>query len=221
MKIIDLTHNIENGMQIYPGDPEIRISEGLIHESDYCHVDVLQLNSHTGTHIDAPYHFLPEGKKITDFAADKFTGKGITLDLRGKGENEAITVDDIEKALEKSGGKADAGLSENCIVVLATGWYEYFGTDKYLRHPYISREAAEYLVEKGVSIVAVDFLNVDSTIDEEWNAHPVLLGNDTLIVENLNNTGELDFGKEYTFSFQPLKITGSDGSPIRAIAIEE
>ena len=108
MKIIDLTHNIENGMQIYPGDPEIRISEGLIHESDYCHVDVLQLNSHTGTHIDAPYHFLPEGKKITDFAADKFTGKGITLDLRGKGENEAITVDDIEKALEKSGGKADA-----------------------------------------------------------------------------------------------------------------
>ncbi len=58
MEIIDLTHTIHNEIQIYPGDPVPSISRGLTHEKDHCHVDILTLGSHTGTHIDAPYHFL-------------------------------------------------------------------------------------------------------------------------------------------------------------------
>ena len=91
----------------------------------------------------------------------------------------------------------------------------------YLKHPYLSKDAAEYLVKQGVSIVAVDFLNVDQTFGKAWDAHTVLLRNETLIVENLNNTLLLDFDKSYLFSFLPLKILGTDGSPVRAVAIEE
>ena len=209
IKTIDLTHNIANGMMIYPGDPQICISEGLTHEKDYCHVDQLHLNSHTGTHIDAPLHFIADSKTITDYPTDKFINEGIAIDLRHKTDGEAITVDDLAPA------HIEAGMS----VVLATGWYQYFNTERYLNHPYISKEADQYLVDKKVSIVAVDFLNVDQTLVEAWDAHPILLGNDTLIVENINNSLELAFDRTYILSFLPLKVVGTDGSPVRAVAM--
>lgn len=211
MNIIDLTHDIKNGMMIYPGDPEIAITEGLTHERDYCHVDQLHLNTHVGTHIDAPLHFLSGGKPISAFSVDFFVRSGVAIDLRHKKAGETITVEDLRSS----------HLEQGCAAVLVTGWYRFFGSEEYLKHPYLSKEAAEFLVEQGVSIVAVDFLNVDQTFGDAWNAHQVLLGRETLIVENLNNTLVLDFDKSYLFSFLPLKILGTDGSPIRAVAIEE
>lgn len=210
MTIIDLTHEIKNGMMLYPGDPEIAIREGLTHQRDYCHVDRLHLNSHTGTHIDAPFHFLPEGKPISAFPAERFLCRGVAVDLRHKKAHEVITAEDLRAA----------PLEPGCAAVLVTGWYRTFGTEAYFRHPYLARSAAEHLVARGVSIVAVDVLNVDRTFGEDWSAHQVLLGSETLIVENLTNTLALDFGKPYLFSFLPLKIRGTDGSPIRAVAME-
>ncbi len=210
MNILDLSHYIYDGMMVYPGDPEVSVSEGLVHSRDYCHVDRLHLNSHTGTHIDAPFHFLADGKTITDYEASRFVMKGRALDMRDKGEDEPISVRELSAFDIRPGTAA----------VMVTGWYKYFGTERYLHHPCLSKEGAQYLVDKGVSLVAVDFLNVDSTSKEEWDAHPILLGNDVLIVENLANTAELDFEKEYLFSFLPLKVRGTDGSPIRAVAIE-
>jgi len=211
MKIIDLTHDIKNGMMIYPGDPEIAITEGLTHERDYCHVDQLHLNSHVGTHIDAPFHFLSDGKAISAFPVDFFVRPGVAIDLRHKKAGETIKAEDLSSSL----------LEQGCAVVLVTGWYHFFGSESYLKHPYLSKDAAEFLVEQGVSIVAVDFLNVDQTCGDAWDAHQVLLGRETLIVENLNNTISLEFGKPYLFSFLPLKVMGTDGSPIRAVAIDE
>ena len=212
MNMIDLTHEIKTGMMSYPGDPDISLTEAMVHETDYCHVDYLQCGSHTGTHIDAPYHFLPDGKRITDFPVSKFVGEGIIADLRAKRAGEAITVDDLEPCEES--------LKKGDYLLLQTGWYQKFGTDDYLDHPYISKEAAEWIVAHGISIVAVDFLNVDSTLHEQWDAHPVFLSNDVLIVENINNSLALDADKRYNFSFVPLKLQGSDGSPIRAFAVE-
>lgn len=211
MNIIDLTHDMKSGMMVYPGDPEVSVAEGLTHERDYCHVDRLLLNSHAGTHIDAPFHFMAEGKPISAYPADFFLRRGIAIDLRHKQAGESITAEDLRLA----------SLEPGCAVALVTGWYRFFGTEDYLKHPYLSKDTAEYLVEQGVSIVAVDFLNVDQTNGDVWDAHHVLLGNDTLIVENLNNTFALDFEKSYLFSFLPLKILGTDGSPIRAVAIED
>lgn len=212
MKTIDLTHPIRTGMMAYPGDPGIVLEEALTHETDFCHVDHLDFGSHTGTHIDAPYHFLPEGKRITDFPVSKFIGSGIAIDMRHKKAGEPITPEDLEPSL----GQIESG----DFVVIQTGWYRTFGTEAYLDHPYISRAAAELLVQQGVSIVAVDFLNVDPTLWEQWDAHPALLSNDVLIVENINNSLELEPGKRYAFFFAPIRLQDSDGAPIRAVAIE-
>ena len=212
MNIIDLTHEIHSGMMTYPGDPDIVLEEAATHDVDGCHVDHLDCGSHTGTHIDAPYHFLADGKRITDYPVSRFIAEGVVWDLKHKGPGDIITAEDVMPLQEK--------VQEGDFLVLQTGWSEKFGTDAYLDHPFLSGETAQLLVDLGVSIVAVDFLNVDSTLHEQWDAHPVLLGNEVLIVENLANTLALDASQRYRFCFIPLKLGGSDGSPIRAFAVE-
>ena len=212
MNIIDLTHEIHTGMMAYPGDPEISLEEACAHETDGCHVDYLMCGSHAGTHIDAPYHFLPEGKRITDYPVSRFLGEGAVLDLRYKKAGEAITAEDVKPLRGK--------IREGDFLVARTGWCEKYGTEDYYDHPYFSRDAAELLVELGIRIVAVDFLNVDPTLREQWDTHPVFLGSGVLIVENLNNTAALDADRRYCFCFAPMKLQGSDGGPVRAFAVE-
>ena len=114
LNIIDLTHPIHTGMMAYPGDPEISLEEAMTHEADYCHVDYLQCGSHAGTHIDAPYHFLPERKRITDYPVSRFIGEGVVLDLRYKNAGEAITKDDL-MPLQEAVRKGD-------FLVVKMGW---------------------------------------------------------------------------------------------------
>ena len=212
MNIIDLTHEIHTGMMAYPGDPEISLEETATHEADGCHVDYFMGGSHTGTHIDAPYHFIPDGKRITDYPVSRFIGEGIVCDLRHKNAGEAIEASDLEPALKM--------VSRGDFLLLQTGWCEKYGTDAYLNHPYLTGEAAQAIVDLGVSIIAVDFLNVDPTLWEQWDTHPIFLSNEVLIVENIDNSLELDADRRYCLCFIPMKLGGSDGAPVRAFAID-
>jgi arylformamidase len=228
MEIIDLSHTIHDEIQIYPGDPLPSIKSGLTHEKDYCHVDVLTLGSHTGTHIDAPYHFLKAGKKIDELPARRFVGRGVLVDVSAKSDRELIEAGDIEP-YENEIAKGD-------FVILKTGRDKFFGTSKYYLHPYLSAEGAQFLLKMGVSLVGTDALNVDPTYhdsrdcdpsaialpDEEeygYPVHDILLGNDILIVENLCNLDQIKPVKGM-YSFLPLKLKGSDGSPIRAVFMD-
>ena len=227
MKIIDLSHTIHDDIQIYPGDPLPSIRRGLTHEKDYCHVDVLTLGSHTGTHIDAPYHFLKKGKKIDEFPVQRFVGDGVQIDLTAKSDRDLIEPGDIEPY--------ESEIAEGDFVVLRTGRDKYFGTPRYYLHPYLSAEGARLLVKMGISLVGIDAMNVDPTYfgsiesdssakdvpDEEeygYPVHDILLGNDILIVENLCNLDKIKTVKG-VYSFLPLKLKDSDGSPIRAVYI--
>jgi len=208
-RVIDLSHKIQEGMQIYPGDPAPSIGRGLVHESDYCHVDRLNLGSHTGTHIDAPYHFLADGARIDEYEADRFVGKGVIVDATRKKAGESITSDDLVSSAQK--------IEQGDFVLFRTGWDRYFGTEMYLDHPYLSADLAETLVSMGAALVGVDFLNVDPTRQEIFPVHEILLSKDIFIVENLVNLGDVADDTAW-FSFLPLKVS-SDGSPVRAIAV--
>jgi kynurenine formamidase len=225
MEVIDLTHTIHDDIQIYPGDPIPSISRGLTHEKDYCHVDLLKLGSHTGTHVDAPYHFLKDGQRIDEIPVQRFIGNGIQIDVSGKSERELIDSADLKSYA--------SGIIKGDFVILKTGWDRYFGTPKYYRHPYLSADGAMLLVEMGVSLVGVDALNVDPTYHASKNSdqaakdlpeeesygypvHDLLLSNDILIVENLCNLDKINAVKGI-YSFLPLKLKDSDGSPIRAV----
>lgn len=225
MEVIDLTHTIHDDIQIYPGDPKPSINRGLTHEKDYCHVDLLKLGSHTGTHIDAPYHFLKNGQRIDEIPVQRFIGSGVLIDVSGKSERGLIDSADLESSASE--------IKNGDFVILKTGWDRYFGTPKYYRHPYLSADGAMLLIEMGVSLVATDAPNVDPTYyaseesdpaaidppDEASYGYPVhdlLLGNNILIVENLCNLDKINAVKGI-YSFLPLKLKDSDGSPIRAV----
>jgi kynurenine formamidase len=188
-------------------------------------VDVLTLGSHTGTHIDAPYHFIKDGKKIDELPVQRFVGDGVLVDVSAKSDRELIEPGDVEPYENE--------IAEGDFVILKTGRDKYFGTSKYYFHPYLSPEGARLLLKMGVSLVGIDAMNVDPTYhdsrdsdpsaialpDEEtygYPVHDILLGNDILIVENLCNLDKIKPVKG-VYSFLPLKLKDSDGSPIRAV----
>ena len=162
MEVIDLTHTIHDEIQIYPGDPLPSIRRGLTHEKDYCHVDLLKLGSHTGTHIDAPYHFLKGGQRIDEIPVQRFIGSGILIDVSGKSERGLIDSSDLKSSASE--------IKNEDFVILKTGWDQYFGTPQYYRHPYLSPEGAQLLLKMGVSLVGIDAMNIDPTYYNSKNS---------------------------------------------------
>ncbi|NRQ39915.1 cyclase family protein, partial [Nonomuraea sp. NN258] len=108
------------------------------------------------------------------------------------------------------------------IVLVATGWDGYWGTEEYPRHPYLTEEAARLLVERGVRTVGIDALSVDPTPAEDFPAHRVLCGAHAVIAENLRGLDRLldaqQAGRRVEVSLLPIKLAGADGAPVRAVA---
>jgi len=178
----------------------------------------LSLGTHTGTHIDAPSHFIPSGKPIGEIPLSELVSRHaviVNLSKKGLGSRQKITW---EEDLEPYGEK----MSGDKVLVIYTGWSDRFwGTQEYFDHPYLTQEAAEKVVEKGVRVLAVDTASPDG--DDGFGVHETVLGMGGVIVENLANVNEiLDGDSEWMVSFVPLYLGGEeDGSPIRAFAWKE
>jgi arylformamidase len=205
---IDLSQPLENGMTYFPGDPEPNFMPA--NATPPWQVTQLNIGTHLGTHIDAASHFIPGGRAISEYPPERFLLPGIVVPLLGRNDDQPIDPGDFANYL--------AALPTGGALLIHVGWDQYWKTERYLRHPYLTREAAQLLVDKGVSIVGIDALNPDSTVQGTNHAHAVFLGNDVLIVENLTRLHQLLSGVVYQFSFLPLALSGLDGSPIRAIA---
>src|SRR6266516_2904759 len=208
MEYIDLSHSIENGMSYFPGDPEPRILPANV--APPWRVTQLNICTHTGTHIDAASHFVPNGKTIDQYSLERFLLPGIVVPVLERNDDEPINAGAFNEYF--------AVLPAHGAVLIHTGWDRYWKTGRYLRHPYLLQEAVQLLVDAGVNIVGIDALNVDSTVQGTDDAHATLLRDDVLIVENLTRLHQLLPGVVYQFSFLPLALSELDGSPIRATA---
>jgi arylformamidase len=208
MRYFDLSHSMKNGMPVFPGDPELRFVPANI-ELPW-HVTQLSMSTHTGTHMDAAAHFIPQGKAIDQYPLERFLVSGIVVPILGYSGDEPLGVDAFAGYLSM--------LPARGAVLIQTGWDHYWHSGRYMCHPYLSHGAAQLLIDSGASIIGIDAPNVDSTVQETDHAHAILLGNDALIVENLTRLDQLTPGKLYHFSFLPLPLAGLDGSPIRAVA---
>jgi kynurenine formamidase len=208
--IHDLTHRLVMGMPVFPGDPQVRIEPWA--EAAPWRVSALRLGSHSGTHVDAPRHYLVDGRGIGDYPPERFIGPGLVLDATGRAENEPLGTE----ILEAHRGAIRAG----SFVVLRTAWDGSWGQERYFRHPYVGDELATALVGLRAGLVAIDALNVDSTADGGSAAHERLLAADVLIVENLRGLDALEAGRPYVFAFVPLALGDLDGAPVRALAWE-
>tara|TARA_A100001037_G_C15154015_1_gene642316 strand:- start:11089 stop:11775 length:687 start_codon:yes stop_codon:yes gene_type:complete len=219
-KIIDLTLLLGgNEITPVPGLIGVETTPLQTHLSHARSNTKLTLPTHIGTHVDAPYHFIESGETLENVALEKFIGPGLLLDLRETWRPKTgITLEHLQTSLN---GRFING---DDIVVLFTGWTSSNSgkSNYYSEGPYLSNEAATFLVDQKTKAVAIDFPidkhppTPNSTIND-FPVHRILLGAGIPIIENLINLHLLTDTK-FTLSALPLKLKGGDGSATRAVA---
>ncbi|MDP4552598.1 cyclase family protein [Alkalihalobacillus macyae] len=210
-QIIDLSIPINNETPAYPGDPKPNIHPAAEIDKDGYQVTQLNIGSHTGTHVDAPFHFQKEGERIDQSTLTKFMAPGLVIDVTGKAPAEQITMDDVAEQIES--------VVPGTIVLFHTGWAKHIGTETYFEHPYLSVDIINSLLDKGVTTFFIDALNVDPPDGSAFPVHEAITLVNGIIGENFCNFDQIDFANPLIIAL-PLKLEGLDGSPVRAIAVE-
>jgi kynurenine formamidase len=216
MNMIDLTHTLSTSISVCPGHPKFEQQPILTLGKDASNVQSISLGSHTGTHIDAPFHFFAEGQSVDQLDLDMLVGQVVVIDVRGKKARESITWDND---LATYASHLKAGL----ILLFCTGWSRYWGQATYYDHPYLDVEAARKLVDMEIKVIGFDTLSPDEfPLHDDapcFDVHTVILGAGGVIAENLNNLESLlNMDEDLMVSLLPLKLGGCDGSPVRATA---
>lgn len=211
MRIIDLSVPLRSGMPVYPGDPEVSIESALTVATHGVNVLRLHMGSQSGTHVDAPVHIDDSLPALDALPLERFVGAAVVVDARGLAPRGPIGPEYFE-------GKISAGQ----IVLINTGWSKFWGTEEYITHPFLTVQAARYLVDSGIRTVGIDALSVDPTPAHDIPAHLALCGAHAVIAENLTNLDPVlaaqEAGERVEASLFPLNIPGADGAPVRAVA---
>ena len=215
MKIIDLTLTISNKIPTFPGSPQPNFIPWEKIKDDGYNLELLFLSSHTGTHLDAPYHFLEKGAKIHEISLKKLVSNAVLIKSRKK-SNESVTKTDIQK-FEKKHGK----IASFSSVIFYTGWQRNLQKKYYFtKNPGLSVSAAKYLASKKISLVGIDSPSIDLGTDSKFSVHQIFAKKGMLIVENLANLEKIKSSK-FHIVVLPLKLKNATGSPVRAIAFVE
>ena len=213
MKYIDLSQRIEPTMEVYPGDPGVKFSARTSYEKEGCLVTQLEFGTHTGTHLDAPKHFLRNGAGVEEIPLESLSGEAVCVRARlhyaGSAGHPVIELDDTERAR----------IMRQDRVLVYTGWESTVGTAEYFdKYPIFSLSVLEFLIKKRIRMLGVDLPTVVCKGDEFSEMHMELLSRAIIPIEGLVNLSTLA-GRRFFFSAVPLKLAGGDGSPVRAYAM--
>ena len=213
-QLIELSHPIEEGMETYPGLPAPHICDYWSREesrSNYQDGSEFQIGeitmvANTGTYLDTPFHRFADGKDLSQIKLEQLAALA------------AVRVKCQEQAIEAAVFALDKSTLKQKAILLETGWSQYWRTEKYKRdHPFLSVEAAQYLVDAQVSLVGIDSLNIDDTRTATRPVHTLLLKSGIVIVEHMTNLHQLP-DDEFRFYATPPKIVGMGTFPVRAFA---
>jgi len=204
--ILDVTVPITNSMPVWPGDPQVRLSPKSHLSRDKSHtvkLTAIEMGSHTGTHVDAPYHFVEGGKRLHEIPLEQLTGKATVLEIAGVrsiglGNLEHLKWDGIERVLFKTHNSKH--------------WQDGKFYEEFI---YLEPDGAEFLVQRGIQLVGIDYLSIDKFKSEKHPTHFALLTRDIVILEGLN-LSKVPAG-EYTLLALPLNLQDADGAPSRVI----
>lgn len=209
--IIDLSQSINSDIKLYPGSPNVYFLKWSKYTIDGYDSEAIFLSTHTGTHMDAPSHFIEGAESIDDIDVNRFVMKNVHLLKILKSSNQLITTEDIINS--------NIDIKENDSIVFSTGWEHNYNSDNYISsNPGLSSQAATYLSNKKINAVAIDSPSIDSGIESEFPVHQILLKNNIIIIENICNLAQID-KKNFKLIAIPLKLRGASGSPVRALAI--
>ena len=211
---VDLTHPVVSTMWTFPGDPTVRLEPAATIEADGSVVTALHLGSHTGTHVDAPSHVLAGAPTLDEVPLSRFSGPAVLVDVRHLSPGAAAGPAELAAVADR--------LRPGAVVLLVTGWDRRWGEPDYLDHPYLSVAAAQAVVAAGVRTVGIDAASVDAGPAPVLVTHHVLAAAGCVIAENLTGLAPLlsdqADGADIDVSMLPLRISGGDGSPVRAVA---
>jgi len=210
---IDLTMTLSSELPSFPGSPQPHfIPWSKIAKEGY-NLELIFLSTHSGTHLDAPYHFVNNGTKINQIPLRRLICNAILIRLI-KQKNELITKSEIVK-FERKFGKIPKGSA----VVFLTRWEKYL-TKKFFfkNNPGLTNSAALYLQSRKVNLVGIDAPSIDPGNKNNFSVHKIFAKNNILIAENLCNLEKIP-SIHFKLMIIPLKLKNSTGSPVRAIAI--
>ena len=209
-RIVDLSLTISSGFVPWPDEPAVDFRPLGNATNEYT-VSQITFSSHTGTHIDVPGHCFNSRSTVGDLDLHKCIGEALVIHVKGRGAGEEIKLADFRKIENK--------IKEGAKILIRTDWSKKFGRKEYFTdYPGISQELAEWLANKQISLLGIEQPSVHTT--KHLKVHRTLLQKGVVIVEGLTNLFQLK-EKEIFLVVLPLKLDVTDGSPVRAIAIEE
>ncbi|MEW6398877.1 MAG: cyclase family protein [Bacillota bacterium] len=217
-RIIDLTLDLYQGMPVFPAPwyPNPEMSFVLTPDQDAAGrtASKVVLFNHAGTHMDAPLHFVRGGQPIDRVPLETLFGTALVVDMYQKGNLEPITAQDLDTAVALRSGSGFRLLIRTGYTTRNWGRRDYFSAS-----PYLTQDAAEWIVRQGFCLVAIDF-QTDRPGDASFPVHKTLLGNGVIIVEYLTNVEAITRDRVLLVAL-PLRLRGLEASPCRVIAVEE
>ena len=209
MPIYDLSVPIGSGLPTYPGDPGIKIDDwSKLANGDGANVTALHLGAHTGTHVDAPAHFIEGAKKVESLALEVLIG-----------EAEVIQVPDDRLTIDEAFVVANCGTGTKRVLFKTRNSAFWTGdnTDFRTDFTHLDVAAAQWLVENGVKLVGIDYLSIEKFRSPDHAVHRALLSHEVIILEGLN-LAAVPAGK-YELICLPLRLRTNlgDGAPARAV----
>lgn len=194
-------------MPVYPGTETPILEKACTVKNQGFAELKISMYSHVGTHLDVPAHLFENGKTLTQFDVQQFTGRAFVQKFDSEGQ---LSIDQINRQIDRF------GVPE--YILFCSGWDKYWGTESYFKNfPVLSVPVCEYLVKLSLKGIGVDAISIDPVESSRLQNHHILLSNQVIIVENLT---KLDKVPDTAFDFYclPLKLENGDGSPVRAIA---
>ncbi len=210
-RLVDLSLPIRSGMPHFDGTPPIYIAKSHRLETEGYRMSTVVMGNHSGTHADAPSHFLADGGGVETIPLERCIGPATVLDLSGHAPRQEITVDDLEAAM---GGPPAPGAR----LLVRTDWDRELGSERYFTDfPPLALEVGEFLAGAKIWLLALDVPSLHPT--EASPLHEALLGAGVVVVESLANLCRLS-SREVFFCGLPIRLDGADGAPIRAVAYD-
>jgi arylformamidase len=207
-RIYDVSVPIRSGGLVYPGNPEIEITlQQAVAQGAGANVSFIRFGSHTGTHADAARHFFDDGQTVDTIPLERLIGPALLLgfpdDLR------AVGAADLQKH-DLKGHKRVLLRTRNSALLSQ----KEFVPD----YTYLAPDGAQYLVDKGVELVGIDYLSIEQFHSGHHKTHRTLLERSVVILEGLDLS--VPTAGEYQLICLPLRIEGGDGAPARAVLIK-
>jgi arylformamidase len=207
MKLYDLSHLLNNDTPVFPGMNKPVFKPACKLETNGYRETRFEMDSHTGTHIDAPAHMLENGKTLDRLRVDRFSGKALI-----------VCVPESTKRIEKDFlVQFEEKLKYSDFVLFKTGWSKFWGTSQYFKDfPTLSADAVKWMLTFSLKGIGFDVISADPVDSTTYPNHFSILGKELIIIENLRFPEELIETEGDFFCF-PLHFENADGSPVRAV----